>query len=584
MLAVIFAAAGCQSTPAPDAGEPEAVETGPDASADSLLDAAADAPEGRRARLYLQAAEQLLAEGDPASAGAALAQVDVERLRDRQSARYLLALGRVALAEERLEDARAALLAVDPALLPRPLDAARATAELLVAEGRPQAAAAHLMAVEPPDDPGAQQRHNDLIWHYLGQVPPFEVIALGAQGAGTAAGWWRLKAQMLTSLTLTEQRERLEAWRRTHPGHPAAMQPPSALAVLDAPPPPVRRVALLLPLSGPLSRAGQSVRDGFLATYLSHRSQVSFDVRIYDTAAEPVPVLYERALVDGADVLIGPLDKDAVVQLNALEPDLPVLALNYLDDGQPAANVLQLGLAIEDEALTLERWLDDEQADRVLALYNAEDWSRRAVRALSDARDEPLTVQMLENIRTVTESVGVAMHVAASQDRHQALQDLLGQELEFLPRARHDVDAIVALVTPLEASALVPALRFHFAGNVPVYATSQTVRGADRERLRELNGFRVSELPWLTREEPTFTELDAAFGLRDSPFVGLYALGVDAFRLADRAALIIAGHFTELLGSTGELEFTPNGRIQRRLARAVIAGGRLVPRAAVTGR
>lgn len=555
-----------------------------EATAETLLESAAQAPEGRRARLYLQAAEQLLADGDPTAAGAALAQVNVERLRDRESARYLLVLGRVALAENRLEDARAALFAVDPDELPRPLDAALAIAELLVAEGRPQAAAAHLIALEPPDAPDALQRRNDLIWHYLGQVPPFEVMALGSRGTGTAAGWWRLKAQMLTSLTLTEQRQRLETWRRVHPEHPAATIPPSALAVLASPPPAIRRVALLLPLSGPLSRAGQSVRDGFLATYLAHRDQVSFDVLIYDTAAEPVPMLYERALVEGAEVLIGPLDKESVVQLNALQPEVPVLALNYLDGGSPAANLLQLGLAIEDEALTLEDWLDDERAMRVLALHNAEEWSRRAVRALSSARDEPLTVQMLENIRTVTESVGVAMHVAASQERHQALQDLLGQSLEFLPRARRDVDAIVALVTPLEASALVPALRFHFAGNVPVYATSQTVRGADRERLRELNGFRVTELPWLTRGEPTFAELDAAFGLRDSPFVGLYALGVDAFRLADRAGLILGGHFTELLGSTGELEFTPNGRIQRRLARALITGGRVVPSASVPGR
>src|SRR5690606_28508618 len=161
---------------APDTDGPVATEPGPDTTADSLLDAAADAPGGRRARLYLQAAEQLLAEGDPASAGAALAKVDVERLRERESARYLLALGRIALAEKRLDDARAALFAVDPELLPSPLDAPLAIAQLLVAEGRPQAAAAHLMAVEPPDGADAQQRHNDLIWHYLGQVPPFDVI------------------------------------------------------------------------------------------------------------------------------------------------------------------------------------------------------------------------------------------------------------------------------------------------------------------------------------------------------------------------------------------------------------------------
>jgi hypothetical protein len=220
----------------------------------------------------------------------------------------------------------------------------------------------------------------------------------------------------------------------------------------------------------------------------------------------------------------------------------------------------------------------------VLAFHNGEEWSRRAMRALSESWREPLTVQMLEDIRTVTESVGVAMHVAASQERHDEIQTLLGQQLEFVPRARGDVDAIVALVTPLEASALVPALRFHFAQQVPVYATSQTVRGVGPQRLRELNGFRISELPWFTEEEPSYRTLDAAFGLSGSPFAALYALGVDAFRLADRAPLIIDGHFTKLLGSTGELEFSPSGRIQRRLARAVISNGSVVGATSTVGR
>jgi outer membrane PBP1 activator LpoA protein len=177
------------------------------------------------------------------------------------------------------------------------------------------------------------------------------------------------------------------------------------------------------------------------------------------------------------------------------------------------------------------------------------------------------------------------MHVAASEERHAELEKLLGAPLTFVPRARGDVDAIVAMVTPLEASALIPALKFHSADRVPVYTTSQTIRGVPADRLSELAGFHVTELPWLSMNDGSYRSLEQAFSLDGSPFVSLYALGVDAFRLADRAPLIVDGRFTALLGSTGELTFSANGRIQRRLARTIVEGARLVPnRGSAVGR
>ncbi len=538
--ALILAVCGCQSTEAPGQ-QPQGPSAAP-ASPQDLLERAASAPEARRARLYLAAAESLIAAGNASAASSALAAVNVDQLRPRETARFLLAQARVAIAEERLDQARAALLALDENLLPNPLDAVLTDAELLTKEGQPAAAVDRLMGYAGSADPAARQWLNDAIWTYLGKVPPFQALAAVSRSSGSARGWWQLKAAMLQSFTLADQRRRLDRWLAAHPRHPASQALPTALTSLQAPPQPMARVALMLPLSGPLSRAGQAVRDAFLATYLSHRDDVQFDIRVYDAAAEPIGTLYERALVEGAQVVIGPLAKDSVAALNAMNPEIPVLALNYLADGTtPAANLLQLSLAIEDEAATLEQWLGDAGAKRVLAFHDDQEWSQRATQALSASWPYDLDVQPLENIRTVTESVGVAMDVAASRDRRDEVQKLIGEKLEFLPRARQDVDAIVALVSPLEATALVPALKFHFADRIPVYATSQTVRGASRDRLEDLNGFHVSELPWFAMQEPSYRTLDAAFGLDGSPFAALYALGVDAFRLADRVPLIVGG-------------------------------------------
>ncbi|MDO6805622.1 penicillin-binding protein activator, partial [Wenyingzhuangia sp. 1_MG-2023] len=71
-----------------------------------------------------------------------------------------------------------------------------------------------------------------------------------------------------SSLSVDEQLASLALWRRQNPTHPAALQLPGSLAYLtqlanQRP----ERVALMLPLSGPLAASGEAIRDGFLAAY-----------------------------------------------------------------------------------------------------------------------------------------------------------------------------------------------------------------------------------------------------------------------------------------------------------------------------
>ena len=122
-----------------------------------------------------------------------------------------------------------------------------------------------------------------------------------------------------------------------------------------------------------------------------------------------------------------------MVTLNGLNPELPVLALNYLDsDATTATGFTQFGLAIEDEARTIATRLRADGISRALLFHNYDDWSLRARRTLSEGEDLALTVQPFTDLRTITESVGTAMHVAGSQERRDELASLLGEELEFL--------------------------------------------------------------------------------------------------------------------------------------------------------
>ncbi len=561
----------CASTPTRPAGEDPVVSVPADASIAGLLERAAGTSGGEAAELYLTAAWRYFDTGELEATRTTLDRVDANLLLGTALTRYQLLAAELALAAGDLEAAEFWLATIAP----DPGQDQRAAARLCALKGDFICAANGLIA-----SANGNVEDNDRIWRYLGLAPGLAVADQAQRAAGTARGWWQLKAAMLRAYSAAERRAAVDFWRRAHRDHPASVRLPDALqGSLDTPWQP-RQVALLLPLSGPLAGAGEAVRDGFVSAYLTSATP-DLRVRFYDTEAAPLPQLLENILVDGADVLIGPLRKEQLQALTELNPELPTLGLNYLDDGATGApQLLQLGLAIEDEASTIARELNARGVESAVVLHSFEDWSLRARRQLTNRWQGRATVQPLTDIRTITEAVGSAMKVEDSQSRHEALAELLGTELEFLPRARQDVDAVVALIDNVEANALAPALRFHFADHLPVYACSQVVRGASRDQLAELEGFQVSELPWFLREDSLYESMAQPFALEGNRFSSLHALGVDALRVTNLLGILPRDGTSVLVGSTGALALDPDGRFRRQLDWGVVRSGGVTARAA----
>ncbi len=590
---VIVATYGCQSTP----GTPPwqtSTDSSSEPSPQALLWQARSAPLNEALALYLRAAHGFIRQENWEAAERALRDVDPELLGPTLLSAYQLAAaelaiqrGELLLAEKLLADVASSVgSSGDAQSNYRPL---LAMAKLCAAEGNFICAAHRLMDMQPPE--AERQTVHDLIWSHMSEAPGLSARRQVELQTGQRLGWWELKSSMLESFSSADQRTRLARWRDKWSNHPAFELLPTTLLLLNDKAWQPQHVALLLPLSGPLARAGRAVRDGFISAYLQEPStdppqQLSnsqrrvlsnFRISVYDSTASPLPTVYEQILADGADLIVGPLSKRSLSIINKINPELPVLGLNYLEDFQePAQNLLQLGLAIEDETDTLVDRLLTDGVDRLIIFHNGEDWSLRAVERLKAQWPFHMTIQAFNDIKTITESVGRAMHVDASSERHATLVKLLNLELEFLPRARNDVEAIVALVSNLEATAMVPALRFHFANNLPVYASSQSVRGNQVRALDVLNGFRVCELPWQLFDDPLYVAMAEAFALRSNPFTALFALGVDAFRVSDRLPTFTRSASAHLLGSTGILSLGQDRRFHRELAWGVVIRGKLV--------
>ena len=380
----------------------------------------------------------------------------------------------------------------------------------------------------------------------------------------------------------------IENWQRRYPGHPAAASylgqaTGTATETLRTA---VRRIAVLLPTGGALSGAATALRDGFLAAHYL-RDAPDLEIRFYDSSRDPV-ASYEEALADGAELIIGPLDKDgvaAVIRHNA--GLLPILALNYLEQPPTDATLLlQYGLSPEDEARSVASRALADGHTRAIALASPEDWSQRALQAFRESfesqggqlldigiyrggpRDYPTVIQPL-------------LKLDESRARGAALERLLGTELSFEPVRRQDAQFLFLAASPTQGRQLRPQLRFYHASNLPVYATDRIYAGEVNPRLdKDLNGVRFCAMPWLLdNSEAGQARRDQVANLwprRADRYARLFAMGHDAYLLASRLRQGNWERLPNIPGATGEL--TRQGdRIVRSLPCARFVDGQPRP-------
>ncbi len=533
-------------------------------------------------RTLLATAAAYLDAADPASARQVLDQIARQRLDPMTRVDFDQLRTALALRENDVASARAILDATTALNARQRTDELYLRAQLARLEGRPGDAAAVLFAIDSGADAGAVQALNDLIWSDLSRVPVYEVSGRAVAATDSvAAGWWALASLASTSFDLGSLRQGLVAWQREHRDHPAAKALPQRLVELTQQRFSPTTVALLVPLSGPLAGAGSAVRDGFLAAF--YRGTSDRRVLIYDSALDAFAALYEQAIADGADAIVGPLDKPSVSAANAMATRvLPTLALNYLGGEEvPSPNFFQIGLAIEDEAAAIAERIIADGVERIALFATASDWSTRAaneIRArLSDANAQLVSDAYIIDTRTITSTVGQALLVEESAARRVELENALGSKVEFVARRRHDLDAIIALTDAVSTSALQPALAFHFAADVPLYGTSQLTQGGTRALARDLDGVRVTQMPWRVYPDALKSEIEQAIPSATSDLGGLYALGVDAYRIIDRVGVFASEAVPDMLGATGVLSLDRRSAFRRSPVWAVISDGALVP-------
>ena len=435
---------------------------------------------------------------------------------------------------------------------------------------------------------GAVIANHQMIWDGL-RASTQENLTAGVEATEnrTVAGWIDL---VLVTNPVRDSETRLQAaassWGRRYPGHPAHA---NFLPALLGEQPALRtgapeRLALMLPLGGRQQSAANAIRDGFVAAYIADAAAFNAPtVRVYDTSPYGAILAYERAFSDGADVVIGPLRKTAVQEMALVEHlPVPLLALNRLpDDEYGPTGFYQFALAPEDEAISAARRAVALNERRAVALVPSGDWGNRILTnfrtGLESAGGQLLDYEYYDAAETdFSQQIQRVMQISASVARRNRVRNLVEQPLQYEPRRRQDIDFVFIAARPDNARALKPQLRFHYAGDLPVYATS-AVFAEDGRSNRDLRGIRFPEIPWLidteNQVEPS-AETFSRFWRTEPQIARLYAMGIDAYRLVK--AIFIDGTEAPLPGATGLLTVNHDGVVHRELSWAEFSDGSIV--------
>lgn len=566
------------------------------ALAQQLLHAASQHSGERAAALRLEAARQWIALQQTDQARQALQAVSVASLPASERLTYTEVQGRLLLADDELDAAYSLLFHPDLDAILNQSSLSEQNrihwlrAELLQALADPLAAIQlRLTLSDTLEDADTAQANRKALWQLLSGLPDDSLQQLSHDNPAQLQPWQELALISRSHQEHPEEQwQAVQAWQARWPQHEAALQLPDNLArlpelVADRP----QRIAVLLPLQGRLAAAGQAARDGLLASWYQGRQQgyrmptLSF----HDTAdGSDVNTHYQQAVNNGAQLVIGPLDRSELQLLLQRDTPLPVptLALNSLGDGVDVpANLYQLSLSSEREAEGMAHRMRQDGHRRVLLIQPDESWAARpaaAFRQTWQASGGEIVAQThWDSSRSLIPALRLGLGLDRSLARRRDLQQHLGLSLHLDPRRRQDIDAIYLVARPDTARLLLPTLQFLYAGDLPVYSASTAFNGDIRpERDRDLNRLRFCDMSWLWQENHPFRQ---SLAISDAmlPYLRLYALGADALRLHALLSQMTRFPDTVFFGYTGRLRLTEQRELQRDLDCAVFRAGRPQP-------
>ena len=420
----------------------------------------------------------------------------------------------------------------------------------------------------------------DTIFNRLLKVDRFSLnqLAKSMKDNAYARDWLSLTLTATNMpATIQGQKTSINSWQRRHKNNPVSKSLPAAisqfLSTNEAP----KKIALLLPASGPLAVYGKAIEEGFFSMQkgLGIQAQV-YDV--YDTNS------LNKAMIDmkqnGVDAVVGPIDKQLARQLWNSNSFPNILTLNYITPTpNKASNHAQFGIGVEDEARFLAQVTSYNKKKNVLVAYEKNRKGYRAFNAFKEkmaiGHYEPLP---FANTKELAQGISKSVNVSPA-DIKQYRRDLKAYENKVKKNPetkavspttkileKNKIDSAVVFASQLNASQIKSLLDFYYAFNTTVLASSSAYKLEENGMLgEEYEGMFISDVPVLGKPYNSWHGLISKTPKNfNSKFTRFYALGIDAAIAISNFYRLLIAPGIQIKGATGNLSYDQSKQIITR--------------------
>nr|MBA2816429.1 Lipoprotein activator of PBP from the outer membrane A [Candidatus Pantoea persica] len=485
------------------------------------------------------------------------------------------------------------------------------------------------IAQEPLLSGDDRQKNIDATWQALTQMTLQEASNLVINASeNTLQGWldllnvWRANAQdgeMLKSA--------LADWQTRYPQNPAAKTLPTPLSqTQNFTKASTSTIALLLPLNGQaqvfagaIEKGFNDAKNGALNAAPQHAASPaaqpataegaqpqpaasappssSAQIKVYDTSSQPIQQVMQQAQQDGATIVVGPLLKNEVESVANSQTPLNVLALNAPEQIQNHPNICYFALSPEEEARDAAHHMWDQGKRQPLLLVPRSSFGDRVVNAFTEAWQKlggsaPLqqrfgsTAELKQGINSgagITLS-GTPVNMQPAEPQSITIAGLtIPSPQPSAPATASEggsVDSVYIVSTQDELQLIKPMIAMHTGSRsgIALYASSRSYQaGAGPDFRLEMEGLQFSDIPLLSGRNPALMQQTARSFNNDFSLVRLYAMGIDAWTLANSFNQVRQTPGFTIDGNTGKLSANQDCMINRTLPWNQYHQGEIVP-------
>lgn len=431
----------------------------------------------------------------------------------------------------------------------------------------------------------ADSTAQDLLWQQLVKLSDAELRELGEQNHPRAQAW--LELLQLTQGFAGDQQaitQALTDWQQRHPMLPALDKLPKDVKLLSQTPAyNPERIAVLLPLSGPLKTLGDAVQYGMAAAAAKQQRTL-----VFIDSTKPAAELQAEVTAAQVQFVIGPLLREDIDKIQQL-PDWqwPTLFLNGKGDLPVKPEQYFFALAWEDEASQMVQVFRQRQYQHPVLIYAVNPIGQRMAQHFQSrwqqSGGQPVETYSYNSQEQLQALINKFLEAEASEERAKEINRLIGQSIKAELHSRQDIDAIYLIADPVQTRFFKPFIDVTVsptARRLPIFTSSRSHSlKVDKTDQRDLAGLTMTEMPWLLPQAaiapPLRQEFDSLFAEQDEQLQRLFAMGHDA--------LMLVGHLKQQQqfpamayhGLTGSLRLADGHSVQRQLTLAQYRQGKL---------